>query len=279
MRRPSGSGGFGAAESIVGLGLALGVILAALILARGVLVLGHGVSIKTGREVAAAWVLDRIGQEIVQAGVGVGIVEGSPDEAIEYLTGGAVGVRGDLDGDDRLERERPEQWLTGHFPLVPTANDEVVLFLRRVGSRGGSERARFDADLDSDDRVTLTDGTLLARRDGVVEEIDAGPYAGAGDARAGTLYRVSFVHNARRAGSGRFRNVQPMLDKVTAFRVTAFDAENRALDPCGGADDAASRICRARVRRVAIEVRLEGSPRALRREYALHGVVVAAAGG
>ncbi len=267
-----GARGFVAAEMIVGVGLALGVILGALSLARSTLILGNEVSERSEQSAAACWALDRMAGELARAGLGFGRDPACPDEAVELLTETAIVFRADLDADEPGAREVPEALLTGHFPIVSTANDEVVAYLLRTGTRGGQERALFEADLDAPGRVRLADGTPVARRDGLVEEIDAGPLAGptetgpSAGGRLGTLYRVTFVHDARRAGTGRFRVAQPLLDRVRAFRVRAVDEIGHTLSPCGGADTPGARRCRARIRRIVLELEIDALPVVLRRE-------------
>lgn len=266
--------GFVSPETLVGLLLALGAMLMALTLARGCLVLAESVAGDATDAGGALWALDRIAAEVGRAGLGVppAGAAGSPDEGVELLEAGAVGVRGDLDGDDRALAHDPEDQLAGVFPIVTTGNDEVVVFYRRAGSRGGSERAVFEADLDSSDRIELADGSLLARRDGLVESIDAGPFARVEDERAGTLYRVSFVHDARRAGSGRFRVTQPLLDRVRSFRVRAYDDSGAEVAPCGGGDGPSVRACRASVRRFVLELVMADSGETFEREISPRGL-------
>ncbi|MDQ7008282.1 MAG: hypothetical protein Q9Q40_13745 [Acidobacteriota bacterium] len=270
MKRPAGSRGFATAGSLVGVLLSLVAVLVVLTLCRGTLRLAADLGDAATGAAAAHWALDRMAAEISRAGAGLppAGAESSPDEAVEFLSAGALGIRGDLDAGDPVLARDPEEHIAGIFPRTTTGNDEVVIFYRRTGSRGGRLRARFEADLDSSDRLTLADGSEVARRDGVVESIDAGPFAEPGDTRPGVLYRVTFVHDARRAGTGRFRSVQPLIDDVAFFAVTAFDGRGDALSSCGGADDAGSRACRGRVRRVRLEVRMKGGGR-FRREIAL----------
>jgi hypothetical protein len=259
-----GQRGAGAVEAVVGAAVGLLVVLAGLGLLRGMARLADRVVAADEQAAAAAWALDRVAAEIARAGIGVAPADEPPcpDEAVELLDTGALVVRGDLDADAPAERDDPESYLAGHFAAVPTANDEVVGFLRRAGSRGGRRRALFEADLDGPDRVVLADATLVARRDGRVETIDAGPWAEP-DGAAGTLYRVSFVHDARHAGTGRFRSVQPLVDQVLAFEITGLDSSGRPVGACGGSDDPASRSCRHSV--VAIELALTFAARESRR--------------
>ncbi len=251
---PTGAGERGTtlAGALVGLLSGSIALLAALALARGFLRLESCLAGGAGARLGGAAALSRVAEEIARAGAGV--PPGGVDEAIELLEDWAIGVRGDRDGDLPARALDPERWLDPAGAVVPVANDEVVVFLRRNAGGGGRHRARFRADLDSPDRVELPDGTLLARRDGLVDEIDAGPAAGDEDSSPGTLYRVTFVHDARRAGTGRFRVVEPLLDRVTGFRVTARDRRGRVVPPCGGEDTPSSRSCRARVARVRVEL-------------------------
>ncbi|HHN75263.1 MAG TPA: hypothetical protein ENK10_08560 [Acidobacteria bacterium] len=270
MRRPGDTRGFATAGSLVGVLLSLVAVLVVLTLCRGTLGLAADLGEISTRAASAHWALDRMVAEVSRAGAGLPAAgaESSPDEAVELLDSGALGIRGDLDAADPALARDPEEQIAGIYPRTTTGNDEVVIFYRRTGSRGGRLRARFEADLDSSDRITLADGSELARRDGVVESIDAGPFTDPGDARAGTLYRVTFVHDARRAGTGRFRIVQPLIDDVVLFEVTALDGQGTSIAPCGGADDSASRACRGRVRRVRLTVEMKGGGR-FEREIAL----------
>ncbi len=240
-------------DTLAGVALGMLAILVALSFARGTLRLGSAVSLESERVLGARWALDRLAREAARAGYGVcpGGEPDCPDEEIEFIGPGAVFVRGDLDGDDPALARDPEADLAGHFAAVPTGNGEVVGYLLRPGS-GRTDRVLFDADLDSTDRTTRADGTTIARRDGAVESIDAGPAAGGDEAPRGTLYRVSFTDDARWFGTGRFRVSEPLVDNAVQFRVDAFDAAGAPVGGCGGADDAASRACRARVRRLAV---------------------------
>jgi len=268
-----GASGFGAVDVLVGTALGFVAVLSALTAARGIL---RAAEAATGAAEAAAsggWALDRLQRELERAGVGVcpGATPPCPDEALELLDDGAIGVRGDLDRDDPEAARDPELALAGVFAHVPTANDELAVYLRRSG--GDSDRATsFDADLDGTDRVTLPDGTPVARRDGTVEAIACGGAAPARAAVAGTLYRVTFVNDARHAGTSRFRVSEPLLDDVVDFRVEAFDAAGAAIAACGGSDTGAARACRASARRVLLTLVL-APPRArtlvLRREVRL----------
>ncbi len=240
------------AETTVGLLVGCLVLLAALALARGFVRLGTRVAREAGDLLGAEAALARVVTAVARAGAGVP-AEG-PDEPVELLEPWAIAVRGDRDGDLPGRALDPERWLSPAGDAVPVANDEVVVFLRRNAGGGGRRRARFVADLDSPDRVRLPDGTVLARRDGVGDAIDAGPAAGEDDRSPGTFYRVTFVHDARRAGTGRFRVVEPLADRVTGFRVLARDRAGREVPPCGGGDSPAARACRARVARVRIEL-------------------------
>ncbi len=257
-RTPS-QAGFADIGTLVGVALGMLVLIAGLTLSRGVLQLGETLERESGARAGAAWALELIADELARAGQGVG--GGDPrlatEEALELYESGAIGVRGDRDRASPSAARRPEAELLPGAGGAATANDELRLFLRRVGS-ARRPRALFEADLDSTDRVALPDGSLLARRDGVVESIDAGPFAPPERARAGTLYRVRFVHDARRFGSGRFRVLEPLLEGVLRFRVVGFDEAGASVPPCGGGDDAASRSCRAQVVRVRLTLELEG---------------------
>ena len=251
---PRGGRGTGSAEMIVGAAVSLGALLAGLALLSGLARLGAGAAEAAERDVGARWALGRMVREASRAGIGVcpGGEADCPDEAVELLETGVLAIRGDLDRDDPERAAAPESLLAGRFARVDTANDEVVVFAVRPA--GVAPSATFMADMDGTARATLADGTPVARRDGVVEEIDAGPAALDGRAARGTLYRISFVDDARLFGTSRFRVAEPLLDGVEAFRVEAFDAEGRAVAPCGGADDAASRACRAAVRRIRLSL-------------------------
>jgi hypothetical protein len=250
--------GFATPEALVGVLLAFAVVLAALTLARGTQELSHAVRVRAERTAALLWALDQIARAVERAGIGVcpGGEPACPDETVELFTDGALGVRGDLDRDDPQAARDPEDDLEGDFPRVATGNDEVVVFLRRAG---GQAAALFDADLDSTDRVTRADGSSLARRDGEVEPVDAGPYDLPGVGGPGTLYRVTFVDDARWAGTGRFRVVEPLADDVVDLSVAAFDAAGRAVAACGGADDTAARACRASIRRLVVRASIGGA--------------------
>jgi len=265
-RRRVDSAGFASTEALVGAALALAIVASALGLVRGMMRAVQDLTVETRDAHAARWVLDRIAREAERAGQGVdpGADPGCPDEAVELVTDSAIGLRGDLDADRPSSSRDPEAWLAGRFPIVPTGNDEVVLYLRRTKSGGGSGRALFEADLDAPDRVLLGDGTLVARRDGLVETVDAGPHAPVGYTGRGTLYRVTFVHDALKFGSGRFRVVQPLLDDVTGFEVRALDAMGIEIPPCGGLDDPAAVECRASIRRLSLTVRTASGASATR---------------
>lgn len=246
--------GAAALDTILGAALALFAVAAALALANGTVRLGALASAAAETSVAGDRALARIAREVERAGLGVcpGGEPLCPDEAIELLEDDALGVRGDLDLDDVARSRRPESDLAGTFARVRTGNDEVTVYLLRGP---GATRTTFEADLDGPDRVTLADGTVVARRDGVVGAIDAGPRDAAVGA-GGTLYRVTFTDDVRHAGSGRFRVVEPLADGVTALRVTAYDAGGAVVAACGGLDGAAARAARAQVRRVGLALEL-----------------------
>ncbi len=255
MNRPAQNArGFASAEALVGAALGLVTVLAALSLASGLARVADRQIARDDRALGARWALERMAADVVAAGRGVDAGAG-PDEALELLEPWAVGLRGDLDGDEPDEARDPETRLDPAGGFIATGNDEVVVWLRRT--RGRARIARFDADLDSADRVTLPDGRLLARRDGVVETVDAGPAAAEDDPRIGVLYRVHFVDDARRFGTGRFRVVQPVLSGVVSFRVTGLDAAGNDVGACGGADDAAARTCRGAVRALRVELGMD----------------------
>jgi hypothetical protein len=212
-------------------------------------------------------------REVARTGLGAcpGREPGCPDEPVELLDSGWIGVRADLDRDDPALAADPEQALAGAFARTDTGNDEVVVFLRRGR---GLARAAFDADLESSGRVTTAAGEVVAPRDGQAEEIDAGPADLPGEGGRGTLYRVTFVNDARHLGTARFRVVEPLVDDALDFAVRAWDARGAPIAPCGGRDDAAARACRAAVRRVALELtvgRAGGRQQTFRREVALGG--------
>jgi hypothetical protein len=159
--------------------------------------------------------------------------------------------------------------LAGAFARTDTGNDEVVVFLRRGR---GLARATFEADLESAARATTAAGDEVAPRDGRVERIDAGPADLPGEGGRGTLYRVTFVNDARHLGTARFRVVEPLADDAIDFAVRAWDARGVPVAACGGGDDAAGRGCRARVRRLALELtvgRAGGRQQTFRREIAV----------
>ncbi len=248
--------GFATPEALVGVLLALVAVIGALAAARGLLKVGAFAMAGAEQTLSATWALERMAHEIGRAGLGVrpGTESDCPDEALEYLDAGALAVRGDLDGDDPTAAFIPERWLTGRFPLVPTGNDEVVVYLLRPSGREATRSITFEADLDSDQRTSLPDGTPVARRDGIVELIDAGPAAGGERIRGGTLYRVTFAIDARYAGTSRFRVTEPLLDDVVLFRVEGRDDNDARSPACGGLDDADARACRAAVRRVVLDL-------------------------
>ncbi len=263
--------GFSSLEALVGAVLALVAVAASLALVRGLQRLAVYSARDAERAAAAAWALDRAVREVERAGLGVcpGREPSCPDEAIELFDEGVLAVRGDLDRDDPSLALAPETALAGEFARVDTGNDEVVVFLRR--SRGRA-RARFEADLDGSARVSVSPGIAVAPRDGAVEPIDAGPADGPGDGERGTLYRVTFVNDARYLGTSRFRVVEPLADDVLDFRVRAWDAGGRPIAACGGGDDPTSRTCRAAIRRIALELVTGGvgrAPKTFRREVAL----------
>lgn len=261
--------GMATPEALVGVLVALFAVLSALALARGLVQLGSRTAVDAEGALERAWALDRIVREVSRTGLGVCPAGPCADEAIELTAAAALVVRGDLDGDDRERAADVEPWLSPSGAVVPTGNDEVTAYVLRGGT---DSDLVFEADLDSVDRITLPDGTLLARRDGVVEPISCGDASGSADVVRGTLYRVTFTLDARWAGTGRFRVVEPLAENVTRFAVEAFDAPGAALSPCGGADDAAARACRAAVRRVRITLCGAAAPwtsRCIAREVAL----------
>ena len=246
--------GFASAEALVGAALGLATVVAALSLASGLARVADRQIAHDDRALGARWALERVAADVVAAGRGVDASAG-PDEALELLEPWAVEIAAQPDGDEPDAARDPEAQLDPAGGFVATGNDEVVVWLRRTAGR--ARVARFDADLDSPDRIALPDGRLLARRDGVVETIDAGPAAAEDDARTGVLYRVHFVDDARRFGTGRFRVVQPVLSGVVSFRVTGLDASGGEVGTCGGADDAAARNCRAAVRALRVELGMD----------------------
>lgn len=256
--RRSPQAGFGAADALVGLLVAMLALAAVLAGARGVLRLGQVIARRADHEAGAAWAVERIAREIARAGVGVCPQGPCPDEALEFVAAHAIAVRGDLDGDDRAAAAWPEAALDPAGAPVPTANDEIVVFLLR--GAGHVESVTFEADVDSVDRVAGPGATLLARRDGVAEPVDAGP-AATGDTPGGTLYRVSFSNDARDRGTARFDSAQPLADGVRAFRVRAVDAAGNPR-ACGGSDTPAARACRAAVRLVEVELEVDPGPSA-----------------
>jgi len=265
--------GFTSAEALVGLAVALSAITTSLVLVRGLQQLAVRAARDADRAAAAQWALDRIAREIARAGLGAcpGREPGCPDEPLELLDDGWIGVRADLDRDDPALAADPEGALAGVFARTDTGNDEVVVFLRRGR---GLARAAFDADLESSERATTTAGQEVAPRDGRVESIDAGPADLPGEGGSGTLYRVTFVNDARHIGTVRFRVAEPLVDDALDFAVRSWDARGVPLGPCGGRDDAASRACRAAARRVALELtigRAGGRQQTFRREIALGG--------
>lgn len=271
LRRAGRQEGFTSLELLVGAALTLAAVAASLALLRGLQRLAVLSARDADRAAAAAWALDRMAREVERAGIGVcpGREPACPDEAIELFEEGMLAVRGDFDRDDPALALAPESALAGALSRVDTGNDEVVVFLRR--SRG-RERALFDADLESSARVSVSPGLSVAPRDGVVERVDAGPGDDPGDGDRGTLYRVTFVNDARHLGSARFRVVEPLADDAIDFRVRAWDAAGAPLAPCGGNDDPPSRACRAAIRRIELELvtgSVGGRTRTFRRELAL----------
>ena len=272
-RREPVARGFTSVEALVGVAVALSAIAASLVLVRGLQQFAVRAARDADRAAAAQWALDRIAREVARAGLGAcpGREPGCPDEPLELLDGGWIGVRADLDRDDPVLAADPEQALAGTFARTDTGNDEVVVFLRRGR---GLARAAFDADLESSERATTTAGQEVAPRDGRVESIDAGPADLPGEGGSGTLYRVTFVNDARHIGTVRFRVAEPLVDDALDFAVRSWDARGVPLGPCGGRDDAASRACRAAARRVALELtigRAGGRQQTFRREIALGG--------
>jgi len=269
-KRPA-QAGFGLAEAVVGALLAAVVTLAGLSLVRGAVRLADRVERRSEAAIGARWALELAARDLARAGIGVcpdGLV-GCPDEPLELLAEAAVAVRGDRDRDDPVAARDPERWLVGLYRVVPTANDEVVLFLRRNRSGRGKGRATFEADLDGPDRVTLADGREIARRDGVVETIDGGPYALPSERSTGVFYRVRFVNDARRFGSAWFRSMQPLADGIARFEVEGFDAAGAPVPACGGADDADGRACRGRVRRLRLSLVVAETGERIAHEVAL----------
>jgi hypothetical protein len=265
--------GFTSIEALVGVAVALSAIAAALVLVRGLQQFVVRAARDADRAAAAQWALDRIAREIARAGVGTcpGRESACPDEPLELLEDGWIGVRADLDRDDPGLAAEPERALAGAFARTDTGNDEVVVFLRRGR---GLARATFEADLESSGRATTASGEEVAPRDGHVERIDAGPADVPGEGGRGTLYRVTFVNDARYIGTGRFRVVEPLADDAIDFAVRAWDARGAPLAPCGGHDDTAARTCRGAVRRVALELtvgRAGGRQQTFRREVTVGG--------
>lgn len=258
------------AATIVGLAVGLGAVLSALTLTQGFVRLTTQSARREQRRREATWTLERIVRATLRAGLGVcpDRDPGCPDEPIELLTSGALAVRADFDRDDLLLASSPEAALVGRFRSVATGNDELLVFTRRPDSGPSGPALQFDADLDSTDRVTLADGTVVARRDGRTESIDIGPNLVAADRRSGSIYRTHFAHDATLFGTGRFRNAEPLCDNASELSFRAWDVAGVALPDCGGADDAASRSCRAAVARLAIDLVLtlpDGSSERFRR--------------
>jgi hypothetical protein len=241
---------------VVGAGLGLLALLSALALARGLAQLTTRVQEREAARVAARWSLDQMASLFLLSGQGVcpGDEPNCPDEAIELLDDHALALRGDLDRDRPGEQDQPERELAGLFPSVPTANDEVVVFLRRSASR--DPNVSFEADLDSTDQATLPDGTPVARRDGRVESIDGGAAQTVDDQRAGTLYRISYSHDARLFGRGTSRITEPLADDVTLLRFQGFDRAGGPVSACGGTQTLAAQSCRQRVARLRIDLRI-----------------------
>jgi hypothetical protein len=254
-------------EAVVGVGLAFAVILASLMLVRGTCRLGSQLTVGSDRSLAALWALERIAQDLQRAGVGVR--DGGVDERIELLLPGAVAMRADLDRDEIDESRDPEQTIGDAGEPVTTGNDEVIVFLRRRSEEDLGELIGFQADLDAPETVTLDDGTVVAKRDGVTERIEPGRAMSPENDSSATLYRVSFVHDADRFGTSRFRSAQPLLDRVASLRLRAFDAGGNEVAACGGEDDATARACRRSIRRLLLELRLEESADVFRREVLL----------
>lgn len=274
--RPRGrrSAGFASPEALVGVAVGCLVLTLGLAAASGLVGLAHRVVDRSFRLTAARWALARMEREVRRAGIGV---SGPTDEPVEFFTNWALAVRADLDRDEPGLDADPEADLVRAGTPPATANDEVVVFLRRDAKGGGGERVSFQADVDGTDRLARSDGALLARRDGSVEWVDAGPCAAPGAGGAGTLYRVTFVHDARHFGTGRFRVVEPLADGIAAMTVQALDGRGRPLETCGGADDAKGLRCRAAIRQVEIELVVElagGERESLSRRFALPAEVI-----
>lgn len=248
--------GFGGAETIVGMALSLGAVLAALTLTQGLTRLTTNVQDTEARRLSARWSLDQVVRAVQRAGLGVcpGHDPRCTDEAIEYFAPDCLVLRADLDRDDPAAARQPETLIGGRVGEVSVGNDEVIAFMRRAASRNNA--ARFDADMDSTDRATMPDGTPVAVRDGLVESIDIGGSQPIDDPRDGTLYRVSFVNDARTFGSGRFRVSEPLADAVSGLRFDAFDRGGNPVAACGGSDDSAGRACRASIYKLRMTVTL-----------------------
>jgi hypothetical protein len=261
--------GFASVETVVGVGLAFTVILASLMLVRGTCRLGSRISVGSDRALAALWALERIAEDLQRAGVGVG--RDGVDERVELHGDGTLGIRADLDRDVLDEAREPEERIGSASAPVTTGNDEVLVFLRRSPDTDHGEPVSFEADMDGPDTETMPDGTPVARRDGVVETVRAGRAMGPDDERSAVLYRVSFVHDADRFGTSRFYSAQPLLERVTSFRVRAVGADGAEVGPCGGEDGPAGRDCRRSIRRVVLELRLEDVTDVFRREVFLGG--------
>lgn len=258
------SRGFASAEAIVGTAVAFAVILASLSLVRGTCRLGARLGPAADRAVAAEWALEQMAADLEQAWTGV--PEGGVDEGLELVLDGAIGVRADFDGHLPDEALEPESEISPAGGQVTTGNDEVFVYLRRRPDDEGGVEESFLADMDGPDTVTLEDGTEAAVRDGVADTVDVGRVLGPDDERPASLYRVSFVHHADRFGTTRFRSAQPLLDGVTGFRVRVLDRYGAELTACGGGEGTAARACRAAVRRVVLELALEGSADVFRRD-------------
>lgn len=248
--------GIATPEGIIGLFLGFLVLLAGFALAADLMKLGRRAALEAGRRMERDRALQRLVEET--AGAGIGVCSGQPvpctEESVELLAPAGFFIRADLDRDDPEEAAAPELLLGTAF--VPTGNDEVVGYLVRPPRSGGTDLS-LDADFISADRTTTPQGEI-SRRDGVVERVDLGrAQEGTIDPPA-TLYRVTFVHDARWFGSARFRVAEPFLDEVRYFHVEGRNAAGETVADCGGADDAASKSCRCGIRMLSVTIGLVG---------------------
>ncbi|MDX1389696.1 MAG: hypothetical protein R3344_10935 [Acidobacteriota bacterium] len=160
---------------------------------------------------------------------------GRPDEAIEAAFDTAVILRGDFDGHDPVESTEPEDLLSGpRFEEVSTGNDEIVAWFLAKPDGSSPDSLVFEADV------------AEVPRDGGVETVVIPRVSLTHDDPPYTLYRATLNGNGTAVRA-------PVADHLSSMRLVYYDAASRRLNPLGG--DEANAAGRARIRRIAIEIR------------------------